>query len=344
MLSPTERFGAENLWTDIKWLGVIAFVIIAMSFPLPLRAQNDDAPDAISLNEYATRLADAATQLTQALAGDLAAYDAAQAQLAAVPAVRLANAEVVYPSLLIEERTRIADADLPAQMAAALARIQLVRSQLAAAAGDDSAARLALLQQVLARPEFTQRESIMQRFQRWLSELGARLLPAANGQRARGIGQLGPFVFWTIVIVGGGALILLLSYWLQGLLAGLVGNAEARRRTLDGDEAPLTAHSAREQAARLAQDGSYRQAVRQLYLSALLTLDERGVIQYDRSLTNREVLSQVQRKAQVESHLHPVVETFDRVWYGEHEPDRETFDLYEQEIEELAAASEKVRE
>ncbi|MCB0086165.1 MAG: hypothetical protein KDE47_34730, partial [Caldilineaceae bacterium] len=226
----------------------------------------------------------------QALDGDWAAYDAAQAALAAVPGVRLANAEVVYPSLLIEERTQIAAADVPAQAAAALARIQLVRSQLAAAAGDDSAARLALLQQVLARPEFTQRESIGQRLQRWLSELGARLFPAASGQRARGIGQLGPFVFWAIVIVGGGALILLLSYWLQGLLAGLVGDAEARRRTLDGDEAPLTAHSAREQAARLAQDGSYRQAVRQLYLSALLTLDERGVIQYDRSLTNREVL------------------------------------------------------
>ncbi|MEZ4661612.1 MAG: DUF4129 domain-containing protein [Caldilineaceae bacterium] len=84
--------------------------------------------------------------------------------------------------------------------------------------------------------------------------------------------------------------------------------------------------------------------MRQLYLSALLTLDERSVIQYDRSLTNREVLSQVQRQAQVESHLHPVVDTFDRVWYGESEPDRETFDLYEREIAELAGVSEEAEE
>ncbi|MCB9151513.1 MAG: hypothetical protein H6641_22390 [Caldilineaceae bacterium] len=63
---------------------------------------------------------------------------------------------------------------------------------------------------------------------------------------------------------------------MQGLLAGLVGDAEARRQALDGGETPLTDPSAREQAAWLAQDGSYRQAVRQLYLSALLTLDERA--------------------------------------------------------------------
>ncbi|MEZ4707512.1 MAG: DUF4129 domain-containing protein [Caldilineaceae bacterium] len=316
---------------------------MAILLPLQLYAQTDDAA-AISLDEYAARLAEAERELTQALDGDLAAYDAAQTELATVPGVRLADAEIVYPALLIETRDQIAEADLPAHAAAALARVQLVRRQLAASASDDSAARLALLQQILARPEFTQPESLIQRFQRWFAEFWARLFPAVGGQTARGITQVGPLVFWSIVIVGGGALIWLLSYWLQGLLGGLVGDAEARRRALDGDETPLSAQAAREQAARLAQDGSYRQAVRQLYLSALLTLDERGVIQYERSLTNREVLSQVQRQAQVESHLHPVVDTFDRVWYGEREPDRETFDLYEREIEELAAAGKEVEE
>ncbi|MEZ4661610.1 MAG: hypothetical protein R2911_29010 [Caldilineaceae bacterium] len=152
--------------------------------PVQLYAQTNDAAT-ISLDEYAARLAEAERELTQALDGDLAAYDAAQAALAAVSGVRLADAEIVYPSLLIETREQIPEADLPPHAAAALARVQLVRRQLAASASDDSAARLALLQQVLARPEFTQPESLSQRFQRWIAEFWARLFPAMGGQTAR---------------------------------------------------------------------------------------------------------------------------------------------------------------
>ena len=60
-----------------------------------------------------------------------------------------------------------------------------------------------------------------------------------------------------------------------------------------------------------------------------------GLIRYDRTLTNREVLAQTQSEAAVQSHLRPVVETFDQVWYGIHEPDQSSYSSYVREIDQL---------
>jgi hypothetical protein len=79
---------------------------------------------------------------------------------------------------------------------------------------------------------------------------------------------------------------------------------------------PTTADMARERAAASEAASDYRNAVRYLYLSSLLMLDERGLIHYDRTLTNREHLRQVADKTQVAEALRPVVNTFDDVWYG----------------------------
>jgi hypothetical protein len=79
---------------------------------------------------------------------------------------------------------------------------------------------------------------------------------------------------------------------------------------------PTTSDMARDRAAASEAASDYRNAVRYLYLSSLLMLDERGLIHYDRTLTNREHLRQVAEKAQVAEALRPVVNTFDDVWYG----------------------------
>lgn len=56
--------------------------------------------------------------------------------------------------------------------------------------------------------------------------------------------------------------------------------------------------------------------MRYLYLAALLRLDERGQLRYNRALTNREYLDRVQDNPHLQAALPPIVETFDRVWYG----------------------------
>ena len=87
-----------------------------------------------------------------------------------------------------------------------------------------------------------------------------------------------------------------------------------------GEAAPavLTAAELRHEAEELARDSSYRLAVRTLYLAALVRLDERGLLRFERTLTNREVLRSAAGHdgATLSQRLAPLVERIDRYWYG----------------------------
>jgi len=60
----------------------------------------------------------------------------------------------------------------------------------------------------------------------------------------------------------------------------------------------------------------FRGALRYLYLSAILHLQERGALPYDKSLTNREYLHQAQDDMDLHAALGPAITVFDEVWYG----------------------------
>ncbi len=72
---------------------------------------------------------------------------------------------------------------------------------------------------------------------------------------------------------------------------------------LGDDDLPRSAAEARQQAFAAAQSGLYRDAVRRLYLAALLQLAEHDLIRYERSLTNREVLVHVPNDSPIRPHL-----------------------------------------
>jgi hypothetical protein len=97
----------------------------------------------------------------------------------------------------------------------------------------------------------------------------------------------------------------------------------------------LSARGALAQAGTLAAGGDYRAAIRYLYLSTLLLLDERRLLRYDRSLTNREVLGQVAGDEALVERLRPVVEEFDRVWYGFAPVDEAEYEDYQRQIEQV---------
>ena len=80
----------------------------------------------------------------------------------------------------------------------------------------------------------------------------------------------------------------------------------------------VTAESERAEAAGLAAEGAFREALRHLYLATLLSLDEQGLLRLDRALTNREVLARVRARGEASllPALEPLVDAFDRVWYG----------------------------
>lgn len=66
------------------------------------------------------------------------------------------------------------------------------------------------------------------------------------------------------------------------------------------------------------QAGDEREALRTLYRACLILLDARGVLRYDETRANGEVLRELRRQGRGPVHdaLRPVVRTFDKSWYG----------------------------
>jgi hypothetical protein len=300
-------------------------------------AQGEPTATAASLEEYVAAL-ELAAETLQADGDARTLLADARGQLNSVGSVLLpSGAELALTPLLG------ADGD-DLSLATAQARIATVLAQLDASGGDNTAARLAVLSSVLSGPAFQQGESLWDRFVRWLAEWLGRLLPdpAPSSPAATAVSnQAGEAAIWVIGIAGGIAIVLLLAYWLRGLLTSFVANAEADRSAGSGEDLPHSPAEARQRAVGAAGAGDYRTAVRNLYLSALLTLEQQGLVPADRSLTNREVLSRVGTTHPLRPHFQGVVDTFDDVWYGVHEPDAGTYAGYTHSIDELEALAQQ---
>ena len=129
-------------------------------------------------------------------------------------------------------------------------------------------------------------------------------------------------------------LVLVLAYILRELLIGLIVEAKIEPDAeADGEE--LTSDTAFKRAQGLSGTGDYRAAVRYLYLSSLLLLDERGLLRYDRSQTNREYLRSVTHLPKLAGILRQVIEVFDRVWYGYQPLDERDYTHYAAQVAEL---------
>jgi hypothetical protein len=133
-----------------------------------------------------------------------------------------------------------------------------------------------------------------------------------------------------LMAAGIAAVIAVFLYFARGLQiqpAALDDNASP-------DE-PATSATAVDRAADFAAARDYRSAIRYLYLSSLLLLDERGIIHYDSTLTNREHLRQVHSRPQLHSLLRGIVNVFEDVWYGYAPVDETFYQQYLQHIHQL---------
>ena len=314
--------------TALPFLRLLLALTVLLALPAALHAQAEAEP-APPLAAYVAAL-DAAQERLGAGRDDDAALTAARIVLAPFTRVALPGGEVaaVQPVL--------GDAGAPLSRLAAQARIFAVREQLRRAGDDRTAARLALLDQVWQSAEFTRGETLGERFLRWLSELFDRLFPdlRPNPAAQQAATTTTELVGWAIAAVALVVLVWLLSLWLRRLLGRFVADASADLRDRD-DSLPRTPAEARARADELARTGAYRDAVRNLYLAALLGLERRRLVPADRSLTNREVLAQVPAENALQPLLRPVVDTFDVVWYGVQEPDAATFTDYAAQIDSL---------
>jgi hypothetical protein len=168
-------------------------------------------------------------------------------------------------------------------------------------------------------------EQLWRRFWAWLR----RLLPD-DGALAEG----DSFLSYGLTALGSLILILTLGYIVRSLALNFVSETAIAEDGAAGREF-LTAVSALKQAQTLSEAGDYRAAVRYLYLSALLSLEERGLLRYNRSLTNREYLRSVAHLPGLATVLRDVVDVFDRVWYGYQPLDQVTYRQYEAQVAEL---------
>lgn len=188
----------------------------------------------------------------------------------------------------------------------------------------------AKLADVLGRREF--QEATPSPVTQWLEARLEDLLRLLGRNLPDGLGQ-----GETLNILLGALSILLIAavliYAFRSLFADFAQSNAFEEQT--GETATLTAGTALQQAQTLSAGGDYRSAVRYLYLSCLFSLEERGRLTVDRTLTNREVLNSVADQPAMAGLLRDVVDIFDRVWYGFERIGETAYRRYEVQVQAL---------
>lgn len=195
---------------------------------------------------------------------------------------------------------------------------------------------LVALNEVLARPEFqaTPTEPNL------LERLRRQLLSVINDWLVwlfpDNVGWAGGNWVLTILLplVLGVVLLMVIVVGIRRLASDFVSTTAVDKNGWQGGES-LTAAKAYQQAQTTSSAGDYRTAVRYLYLSTLLALDERDILRYDRAATNREYLRRVADQPHLYTLLTDVVDVFDRVWYGFQPISRETYNTYAERVAAL---------
>jgi len=189
------------------------------------------------------------------------------------------------------------------------------------------------LKPVLARPEFQWEEARPVEMPNWLQNLFDRILEFLD-RIAYEIGNA--YYYGRVPLIIATTLLFVLSLFFisRSLSRNLVREAQIAAEGGDSD-AMLTSKGALQRAQTLSGQGDYRNAIRYLYLSSLLVLDEQGLLRYDRSRTNREYLRSVSSRPELANPLRDVIDVFDRVWYGYESVDQETYQRYVDHVEEL---------
>jgi len=248
------------------------------------------------------------------------------ANLRAITSVTLPDGSTLSPDLTLVLSDLSAD---PVRLNDAERQLSALLIQLDQAVGTNSnSAELNAahghLQQILARSEFQPKSSRhSQTFFGWLfQKIGRLLSPVLEPLGRLVVRAMAWFTrsnsVWSVIgtIVGLVALSALFFWFVRGVRHSF-GPAVARFPVAENGERP-SAINLRDEAETLARRRSYRLAIRALYLAALLRLDERGVLSFERTLTNREVLREAGASGslQLVDQLAPLVERFDRHWYG----------------------------
>lgn len=190
-------------------------------------------------------------------------------------------------------------------------------------------ARKQMMRTILARREFAgARIGWFARLMQRIARLVAAIFRSI-GRAIEGLFGDGPEFHGTSKLLSNLLAVVVIILFLM-LLAYVVARLGWRRMVTaavpeqeDVYSGPQTTAKALSEAARLAAAGDFRSALRLVYIAALLVLDERELIRFDRSGTNWEYLAALKSHPKIQGALRPVTVVFDRKWYG-HEPASES--------------------
>jgi hypothetical protein len=291
----------------------LAILVVVLALVLPLAG----APVvAIDLDEYRVTLEAIDAGLSQPDPDINGTLDT----LAAIEPVTLADGSSMSPDL--SRITAALEAD-PPDIASAQAGIEATLSSLdlaqAGSATDPDAAQSAL-DDVLARDEFQpepvedESPSFWQRFLGWINDVITSFFEWLDGLLGSS-GEGSPLSI-ALALIGVLVVVGIVAFAIRSIRESMTPGVT--RLAAGNAEEHYTSAEARAEAERLFAAGDYRAALRMLYLATLIRWEEAGRLRFDRSLTNREVVARVTLRgdATLLEQLSPLVERFDRVWYG----------------------------
>lgn len=299
---------------------VIGLALVLFGRPAPLQAQS---PITVQAYHDAVAQALALTKQAQVVEGSERAslLNSAADQLEAIQQVQTPSGALVN----VNNSELIALVRDPDQTDVAVARLAALESVLAQPLATVAPADLAALQELLSRPPFAQPTELP-----WWQTILLQILAFLErlaGNTAQGVFEWRDLLIVLAVVVVIGVLV----YFILNLRRNLVSEESIPPALLQQEA--RTPGEAFDNAQRHINAGDYRSAVRQLYLATLLLLDQHGRIKYDPTLTNREYLRQTRNDARTTAALQPIVETFDRTWYGFEPISKQDFEEYRQRVE-----------
>ena len=145
------------------------------------------------------------------------------------------------------------------------------------------------------------------------------------------------YVAYGIVLVLGAILII----WIIRLF-GPVGwrwkHASAPPPTATKTGPERNWRSWREEAKKRAQEGSFREAIRSLFISVLMEGHQKGWWLYEPEATNREHLARVEGQSERREALQRLIDRYELAWYGLRQPGMEEFKDCERWAKRLEAS------
>lgn len=168
------------------------------------------------------------------------------------------------------------------------------------------------LRKILDRKEFRVRQDPMMTFWQRVGEKILFFIDLIQGRKIPGITVLFLTILiilifialWMIIFIGSS----IKGRWVLAITPPQQGTRRGKLRNPD---------ELKQKAENFAESGDFREAIRSLYQALLIILDRRGILEFEKSMTNWENLEKIKEKEEIFGPFQQFTCFFDEKWYGQ---------------------------